>query len=466
MDFKKNKKGAGMLVGYVIFLVATVLVLSSVGVINIASITGGSSGDYIEAPYFATISCVDSEQLSRESFDLGANGEWIQGKFSSNTAQWDVILQSERRGFFSSAVRFEYYVCPQRAIADNCKRVVTSWTGDQQDLSIGQISSNEFLWVEYQKQTLFSYKASDGATIEYAYRPYILKRTDIFRGGTMPVYGAVGCQIPSTDDAWINRVLSFDGSLPDGTAKSRSLNVGEDFNYISGTVTRMSEGNVQDNGYCIYEGNSAKIYRIQELTFGSGRFNVVDTTKNPIKTVDCCEGSNLPDKTCVNGKWKSTVNAECSIVNPCEGTDWRRDLGQDKQVIKYSCVSGSCVAQTKEVECSQSSDCRTDEICSVSTWTCIDAGFGVGEGEERIPVNQEDCLKKGGEWIPKQEIQKDGLFGIGGKTVVVDAYCELDKPFNYTKWILIVAIVLFVLFFRNQIFAIFRTILRKIGIKI
>ena len=163
------------------------------------------------------------------------------------------------------------------------------------------ISSNRHLWVQKQTSTLgFGRKGLSGATAFVSWTPYHLVRVDRLRGGEEQLSDEIGCTIPFTDISWKNRIISAPNVQ---TAKSRSLNPGEKFNYISGTITRMREGNAQDGGYCIYSNGKGRIYPIERWETGSGVYNVVNVNAGAIKSVTCCDGDNLPDKTCKNGKW-------------------------------------------------------------------------------------------------------------------------------------------------------------------
>lgn len=204
----------------------------------------------------------------------------------------------------------------------------------------------------------------------------------------------------------------------------------------------MSEGNMDGKYYCIYSNGVANLYPVIKLTTASNSYNVVDVTSGSKGTQDCCSGDNLPDKTCVNGVWKPTANAECSTLNPCEGNEWRQNLGTDKQVIKYNCVNSKCVAETKTVDCNKDSDCASTNLrCNSNTFKCEVASVGVNnEGTKVLATDETTCVKNGDKWIPKTTSKKCPLFGlipIGCSTEVVEAHCE-SGTINYLKWILII----------------------------
>lgn len=470
-NWLKSKKGVAPIIIALTFIAAVVTILSATGYIRnpIASITGDVSAKYIEAPYYATIKCEQSSTANDYSADISADGEWISDNLPLNTDEWNIRLQSDPKSRLRFRRRFEYWICPQRSKEDNCihKSTASSDTGDF-DYSLGSISSDRHIYVEFQSFGFdFDYDPVDGGSFFVTYKPYTLFRTDRTRGGEQQVQGAIGCTLPPYDDAWEDRVVYSED--PDvKPSKDISLELGDRFNYISGTITRASMGNVQDGGYCIYSNGRANIYDIKKIKTQSHTYYVVDID-DKIGTDECCDGQNEPDRTCIDGNWQSTRDAECSLFNPCEGSEWRTDYSTSlPQAIKYSCVDGICQVETKEVECSRDTDCKTNEVCNPNTFECEQASVEGGGGEERIPTTQEECLEKGYEWIPKQTKKSGGLnvggFGIGGETVIVEAHCE--RP-SFTSWGWIIALIFIavvLLIFRNQLFAGFKLILNKIGI--
>lgn len=448
----KNKKGLAPLIAIIGIIAGLITIMSAFGVINIkgsiASVTG--SAEYIQAPYFATISCVQSGTSKSFSGTIAESGEWISDKLPKNTNEWAVTLYENNQPFLTDPF-FEYYVCPQRQILTNCRHYDGKSSTSGTQLILPLVSADDFIWVQKQTYVFFNRKGSDGGTFTVTYKPFELWRQDSFRGGYQQVSGALACQIPYSDPAWSNRVLSSVGVDVD-IASSRDLRPGESFNYISGTVTRLSEGNTQDGGYCIYSNGQGKIYPITQVTTPSGAYNIVDVTKSPTKTVQCCNGDNLPDKTCVNGQWQSTIQAECSFLDPCEGTEWRASLQNVDQAVKYQCVEGQCVLKTKDVECTIDSQCSTNERCDVNSFTCEQASVVGGAGDERVPLDQDACLKKGYKWIPEVSTKKDKFLGLfGGSTVTVQAHCEAPGKFNWKLWIGLGLIVLILLAFRAPI---------------
>lgn len=459
-----NNRGFAPILALLILLAGSIFIASATGLVNIkgsvASITGSS--DYIQAPYFATISCVQSGTSKSFSDGISKEGEWISDSLPKNTNEWSVMLE-ENIGSkeFNGRIFFQYYVCPQKTISSNCKRYDGISNTDPTFLNIGTISSDQHIWVQREGTYLFTerHDTNDKATFTVTYKPFSLYRQDSFRGGYQPVSGALACQVPYSDVAWSDRVLDAVGVDVD-IATTRDLIPGESFNYISGTVTRLSEGNVQDGGYCIYSNGKGQIYPISKVTTASGNYNIVDVTDSPIKSVQCCTGDNLPDKTCVNGQWKSTIQAECSLFNPCEGTEWRASLQNLDQAVKYQCVQSQCKLEEKNVECTVDSQCSTNEKCDQNSFTCEQASVVGGPGEERIPLNQVDCVAKGYKWIPEKTTKKDKFLGLfGGESVTVEAHCEVPGPFNWKLWLGLGFVVIILFAFRSKLLIFVKKIL-------
>lgn len=445
----KSKKAFAPILALILLVGASIVLLSYSGVINTGSLLS-SNGGYIQAPYYATISCTQSGASKSFSQPIATDGQWLNSQLPSNTNEWSIRLLSESGTLFSTGRRFEYYICPQQSLSSNCIRkfypISSPYPAGNFDYQLGTISSDKYIWVQYQGQYLLNWRGRTGSTFEVTYKPFVLKRDDKFRGGVQEVSGAIGCEIPATDPAWTDRITS---TLLGGVKiapGSRTLSVGQDFNYISGTVTRMATGNVESNGqYCIYSNGIATLYPIKQLQTASYSYDVVDVTYSS-GSQDCCSGDNTPDRTCVNGKWQSTQNAECSFINPCEGSEWRADLTTAKQKIRYECISGKCQAQTQPALCTKDSDCSTNMRCDTNLFACVMASTVGGAGVTPLATNEVDCNKQGNKWIPKTSTSSGGFLGFGGKTVIVEAHCE--KPTAWWKQVLLIfsIIVLLIMF--------------------
>lgn len=464
-----NKKGViHPLVLAIGFIASLLTILSISGIINIqgavAELTGTSSGEYIQVPYIPFLKC-DLSGTTRDYTRTisGTGGQWLE--LPDNTNGYSIKLMSEKLTTFETMRRFEYYICPQESITTNCIRKVTDWKAGDFYINLGTLADGRYVWAEYQGVYWLSYRARSGASYQITYQPYTLQRTDLLRGSG-EILGSEGCYVPYTE--WNERLISsFKDKVPsDG---DRTLQPNEIFNYFSGTITRMALGNIENGKYCVYSNGVATLYPIIPLKTAIATYNVVDVN-SPSGTQACCSGDNIPDKTCVNGKWVSTLNEECSFLNPCEGNDWRPNYGIDKQVVRYECVSSKCVLKTKAVDCNKDSDCASTNLrCNPTTFKCEVASIGVDDaGTQVLATSELDCLNQGNKWIPKTTTRTGLLWGIipfGGTTEVVEAHCE-PQTIKWLLWIAIGFIVVAFFLFSSRLMAGIRMLLSKIGIRI
>jgi len=445
----KDKRGVAQIFMIIGLLAGILTIMSAFSLLpEVASIGGLGDADYIQAPYYANIKCDFAVGGSKTIQWAGRTGEWISDKLPENTQSWDINLQDS-----SFLNNYQAYVCPQRSKESNCIEYKTTGSSGRQFTA----SSDNHILVEgtngiglKSKDMVFDFSLE--------YKAFNLVRDDIFRGGVQQLSDGLGCEIPIYDIAWQNRIKFWENrNMPN---PARSLQPSETFNYISGSVTRLAEGNVQDGGYCIYSNGQAKIYEVERME-ADKTYYVVNT--NSVQgTAQCCDGSNLPDKKCQDGRWIETLEAECSIFDACEGTEWRADVSSLKQAVRYDCVSGQCVKKTKDVECTISTDCSTNEICSTNTFTCIPACVGCDGGDERLPTTQSECVEKGWDWIPATT-KTTGIFGVG-VTEEVEAHCQ--KPSSaWITWLILIGIFGLIIFlFRGQIMAGVKLISKRLGI--
>ena len=453
-----NKKAMFPLLIVAAFILITGLLITT-NVLNPGDIIGGVENGYFSIPHYATIKCEQSGTAKFYTNSLATDGQWLE--LPSNANQYDIKFKYGDTPLWSTIGYVEYYICPQKSISSNCqyqKGVSHS------DVNVGAVSGSSYVWAQKIKTNAIGLGkyADDGASYTITYNPFVLLRYDSLRGGQQEVSGAIGCQVPSYDEGWANRVISAIGlSVPDGTAKTQILQPGERFNYISGSLLSVAAGNLDGNAYCIYSNGKATIYPIRSLTTGKATYNIVDTNI-PSRTQECCSGDNLPDKTCVNGQWLSTATNECGLFNACEGSEWRRDFNADSQLIKYDCINNKCAVAIKQVECTKDSDCSSNFRCNTNSWVCEQASEITTEGVKSIPTDESTCRNKGYNWVPKTTT-KIGTwpFNIfGSKTTVVEAHCE--PPASIWKWIFYGVVIIIIGFVLIKLFPFIRHLLKAI----
>lgn len=374
-DLKQKTKTS---LGIGLIAIGFILIFSS-GVLNQA-VQGFSSSGYFEAPYFATIRCEQKGVSDTLTGTIPSNGEWISDKLPTNTNEWSIKLLSDKRGTFSIDKRFEYYVCDVKDLGSStCRRSTTEYKSVANTYfseNIGTISAKKYIWVQYQSKTLTGIKGEDGSSYEVTFKPFVLTLEDRLRVGLNEI-GTNGCIIPTSDISWQNRILSSTDTDLEIATSSNSLKVGEWFNYVSGTVTRAEEGNLQGGGYCIYSNGNAKIYSLDTLKTAQATYKIVNTD-DIIGNPECCNGLTYPDgKTCSNGNFINLNEKPCSTSSDCGSLEWNRYLGEEKTIAKWTCQknigdsTGTCVQQTQKVECSADTDCANGYRCSVNTWKCV-----------------------------------------------------------------------------------------------
>lgn len=401
-----NKHGFGIIpIIIIIAIVATLAILITANEINFASVTGQPTyPGFIQLPVSATISCVQSGQAATLSYQTDSDlnipngGYWLSDNLPSNTNAWNVQL-NVNPGFFScigGGDQVEIYECTARNFA-SCyfhqflpQGLVIA---NQQTIQLGSIPSTNYVWVQTQCSRLGSKIGINGGTATVTYNPYILQRSDVLRGGITYFANNIGCNVPNSDSSIANAIISeFGISTNTQVYHGNQMQPGQSFNYITGTVTSITQGNTATyNGqqvYCVHQnGNgNAAIYPIGQITTNSNTYRVVDLTSNPIvSNLLCCPGDNLPNgQTCAdNFRWTQIANSQCDILRPCGGSGWVPNLQNPTQVISYQCINNQCVAQTKTVDCTINSQCATNQICDPANYKCVDAsqqGSGLMRG--------------------------------------------------------------------------------------
>lgn len=344
------------------------------------SILGSGSG-LVELPYFGTISCVQSQTINTlEEYTIPKNGGWISDSFNKNTNAWNVVIDAS--GLKCPALTgayVEYYVAYNndfgRTISGKHQTLPSNYWATGSLINLGSIPSDETVWVQGQCSGVFAGTfGQDGVKVQVTYNPYQLQIDDALRGGRQ-VINPESCEVPTNTAFWVSRVLSATG-LSKSVATwsgSNKLQVGQFYNYISGNVVSVANGNLQGGGYCIYQNGQSTIYGLGEIKLGDGTtLKVVDLDK-VLSNPQCCNGFSYPGYVCQSGSLIPVTQAECSTSADCGITEWY--TSGDKQASKNVCSSGKCTVQSKTVECTQDSQCPSNAYCDKqSTFKCITTG--------------------------------------------------------------------------------------------
>lgn len=435
------------------------------------------SSQYIEAPVFAWLSCEPSG-ISKESVDfvLPTEGKWIS--CPENSAECDINVETPLIGASIYAYRFCYQFC-RDGINQNCNAIVCSniknigQAGQMKLFEVGSsMSGNNVVFAQMQRSiTGFSgWSGVAGSTYYYKYIPFTIWTTNILSGGKFKYSETQeGCIVPSDIKnkgiifTNIERIVNSNpsGNLKETNIKSTLLPY-ETFNYIAGFVTRPSPSSVEtyngETAYCIRlsGSSSAQMMKLNRVETQYATYYVVDTNWNEnLGFVQCCENEAKPGYICRDHSWVKIEQAQCDMFRPCSGSAWTRDASSTQQIIRYNCVDGKCVAETKPVECTLDSDCGNGEICS-GDWQCISGYTGTTPEEVEVPTAdsiEKNCKALLFGLIPAQfvnvEQEKCTSFwceiGLAKKTKTTTPKCIYDYTFLVIALLFILAIVIIIL---------------------
>ena len=394
------------------FSIVGIILLGLIGgAVYLGITTQGIVGErYVEIPFSASVECQQSGTSKFFSNSIATNGEWISDKLPTNTNEWDIVLKG---GSGVTGKRFEYYICPSKSFCSNRNFATFSSTGGSK--SLGSISSDMNIWVQYQTVALTGWKGFDEGVFDVTYKPFKLIRDDPLRGGRQEISDT--CEVSTSDSSWKNRITKYlgedDWKTWEGTNKLRP---GDFYNYITANVVAVTEGNLQDGGWCFYENGQANIFAIETIETASDSYNRVNLD-NPIGEADCCNNEAIPGGVCKNGVFIPIEEAECETRADCGIIEWSES--GDYEVQKPSCVNNKCVFETKEVDCTEDNQCKTGEFCSRNTFTCKTAGDEGEEGEER-EGEELSC-----EWW-QTEHPPETKTNIFGSTREIEASCKIS----------------------------------------
>lgn len=363
--------------------------------------------DIVSIPVFATIECQQSGASTSATGSIDINGEWISRRLPKNTNEWSIRLRNNPIKGFSLNRQFEYYICNSEGFS-NCREHITKQVSASGDvINLGTLSSNDHIWVQYQREFFGSRTAISDGIFEVTYKPFILVRSDVIRGGVQDLDSNLGCTLPTNDIGWLKRIIQHTGTSDINVWTSNNvMQPGQKFNYITGNVLALTDGNVQNGGWCVYENNQASIYEVEKVVTGEAiRYNRVNFD-NKISSAQCCNGESYPNgQICKDGKFISVETSQCTTRADCGSLEYNPFPGDLDTVQRAACINNKCTFEQKQVECTISSQCRTNEFCSRNTFTCITAtNAPLGSGESRtsnITTEQEDCDAKSETFLGK-----------------------------------------------------------------
>jgi hypothetical protein len=368
------KKVKGWLLAVVVF-VALGFGLFKAGLVENAGL--GGSG-YVEAPQFGYLKCE-------------ATGSMIESSVFSSSAGSVKTIGCSNLGATDSCVLMikspvlKWYQTERVTLIDGQSgAMIGQWSAidsEPDDTEAGTLLSGTYLSPRYyelkwEKYVLFrGWVIDNGVTMQwyYKYQPFVIKKFDSFssaNGQAITSIGKTSCEI-----SYANRLDIISSSTIDevvsGFSKEGSpvrLEPNEAYTYFTRhiTVPSFSMGTDVEGAYCVPTSSGGTLYAIEQVTTNGATYNIVSPTYSEvIRNVDCCNGDSSPGKVCRGNVWVNTENAECSLIKPCPNDQFQRDVSDPagKTAIRYSCVSGKCVAETKVVECTLNQQCGGGKIC-------------------------------------------------------------------------------------------------------
>lgn len=393
-----TRQKIGLFLG-IISIGVVIVLFANVGVLQMTYL---SSDDYFEKPYAGTIICDSTNGVekigiiqNKESALFNGKsypGMWLSDELPKNTDIWNIKVTGPAGTYYQNRL-FSYIICPTRDLTASCLDGGTKELTSQNDFVTFNSPSSRYIFVSIRSKITGAFEQGNYNVV---YNAYFLKMKDIFRGGDQLVPNAIGCVVPTSDISWTKRILSSTSSEYKISSSDNVLQPGEFFNYIGGTVTARKDGNIQDNGYCIYTNGKANIYKIDTIKTATSEYNIVDTS-SIIGSPECCNGIAYPNgQICSNGNFVDITSKPCNYNSDCGSLEWNRDLTTSNQIIRNYCGPNKiCTSETKKVDCTINSNCASNEICSRNTWSCITASTieDVSSNEECSSWYQEPGIK-------------------------------------------------------------------------
>ena len=405
------------------------------------------SGTYVQAPTFYYFECSPATQPTESihvNLATGNSGGFITAP--SNTDQWDLyISQTEQTKWSAVDRRIVYQVCHASGSCDPQVYKIASdfstnnlFTGaNLHSVPIYNLLVGDKVYINYQSQNIFGKwkDKENGAEWYQVYKPFILWKNNMFGGGrTEYTTPDQGCNFFSGDKSSL--LNSLTNSKKQINTQTTTSNTKVDFyktrNFI-GTYVPISKENTNfvkvngQTGYCL----NRQVFAITTAKTNGGTLQIVDSNFNTLlkSSVDCCPGEEQSNAYCGDDfKWiypptEDLTDKDCSLFNPCVGADWMVD--SSKTLIRYDCVEGSCVPETKTVECTTNTDCGISQVCDTLNYECVDVTTGEvvsaencnngidDDGDGKIDLEDPDCSQLECKWSQTLKPAKTSSFLFG-----------------------------------------------------
>ncbi len=446
-DFTKEK---GIFLAFMFFVGCVILLIPYTGLIQQEAF---ELEGYFELPIWGTIECASAPGGEITSGEITIPSAGIVANCPVNTQECDIGINYE-----GDTIGTRRYVNWQICESDmsNCGTVETwsmpwlsGYTPEVRDHKIiNDMSVDSIVAIEIGNTiSRIIGDGIEGGSALIHYEPYILWRDDVTMGGRNPLTDSADCEVPAEsgmDSVWSNaitfsNVLSQSGDTVIVYSDNR-LKPDETFNYVTGTFTRASLGNMitynGQDGYCVENTqgeNDAIIYKIGRIETNSVIYNIVDLNTE-LGREDCCtEGAIELSRVCQDYVW-TTVDIdpvtgdseiECGIQKPCP-------VGvleySDTESFQWQCIESTChITDIKTVECTDNAQCGTNEICI--NFACESGGTVKGQDlggdkDTGTVTNADDC-KAWESFVVKDSMEKSfwNNLGFGEGTPVTTTKC-------------------------------------------
>lgn len=467
--FKKFKVFWGIL-AVVVLLSLFVFGLFKAGLVENASLGGVG---YVEAPQFGYLKCEATGSVIQSSVFSSTSGD-VKTIGCSNLGATDscvLVLKAPPVAWYQGYKRITL-------IDGETGIMLGQWYASgstPQDLDVGTLLAGTYLSPHYyelkwEKQVIpivGAWRVDTSTTLQwyYKYQPFVIKKFDSFssaNGQAITNVGKTSCKISYANRLDIITASTID-EVVSGFSKEGSpvrLEPNEAYTYFTRhvTVPSFSTGTNIKGAYCVPTNSDGTLYAIEQVTTNGATYNVVSPTYSEvIKNVDCCNGDSSPGKVCKGNVWVNIENAECSIIKPCPNDQFQRDVSDPdgKTAIRYSCIRGKCVAETKTVECTLNQQCGSGKICVgfKCKKTCVGCnvndtcGNSVCESWETKSSCPHDCTgdNQTCSWYESSYIKETQDYGfLGWRHLFNNAVDVKESGCKTAGWMYLVIIAFFV----------------------
>lgn len=396
------------------FLIPGLILLLSAGILQ-----EQISSNVFVNPDWARLECSPTDAYEGMSYNT-LNNQLIY-KCNANTEECRVMIEHTTQGTFVSNLRTNYRTC--NLDGTGC----TSW----ESLALDDGTKlSYYIPLKVGKQLQFIEDGIDEIGYKYGKVTVEWKDWKIYRfvGGAKFEVVSDSCKLPISSFSKIP-----DGENPASGVLSRTGGEGDKWiNYVNawnyGPATNVFTHPQYGEVYC----NAAQIFDIVELKMEDGS----------LKKLDPSYSETREDGVRISGQGKKLANVECCPNEPNCGNDFKfipvedvsdKECFTDSQCLNaggpvpisgneyvlYQCIDSQCVkSEPIEVECTNSAQCPSGQICDLSTTNygkCTEpkggeyCGDDICQNSENAETCPSDCGESQCEWW-ESYYETEGIF--------------------------------------------------------